>query len=666
MAVTAASAIFLFGPQRTSPVATLVLTVLTSMVAISLITSTVVRLAVLHQYARACEAEISRLMSSPDGVLIAPSHQLPLYTTVSRRIITFNPRHLRWYSLPFFLSQSVAALSGILAPLQFIVVLLKGMPEDDFGRKVADSVSDAIFPAAAWTAGAIYVIACLAALSWSLMTINLHSSDIFKRALKDALEEDGSKNTDHNSDRDRRRDSVFSYLLWPRPADAIKWCFTLYGLLLGFLWSPEADHAGRIVLLTIFVLFFFEGLAYQSRYQWNDLRGVGEDRKHPLHHHRRRLPSGSRTVVEATVLTAVGRMIIASVLVSLDLCGTRQSGFVGIFLVWAIAIPYEWSRSSGMGKLTYALVGLGYPLRVFVGFWCAWPSMWSDGLSREASIVLVLVLVATYAFGLAFDGLTWAQEGIHSLGEEAVITKPHLRWLTECANTEDVNRGIRQYLESKAHPDAVEQRWKAIEGYCTMMLLLPFADWRAHFRKRNTVVPEAGPQRPHPFREPGCWYWPWNLAHLVMCVLFGEALVIMSAGRENFALLATLVAVASAGACRLVWLGIPAPLQPGDTVQHGARRNSEFVLTVLLVLFASTAASLSVRNGGYIALWVGFLAYICVYLAFRSLNYEEMNSSPAEMVRRGSRIAVPVVIRLVVGLGTWRGLQDGGVVGKKR
>jgi hypothetical protein len=74
----------------------------------------------------------------------------------------------------------------------------------------------------------------------------------------------------------------------------IKAVFVVAGIALALISVPEHSSFGsKIPEMALFVVSI-EWLVYQSRYQWNDIRGLHEDELAPSRSDRRRLPGRSR------------------------------------------------------------------------------------------------------------------------------------------------------------------------------------------------------------------------------------------------------------------------------------------------------------------------------------------------------------------------------------
>ncbi len=215
---------------------------------------------------------------------------------------------------------------------------------------------------------------------------------------------------------ERRR--LITYLLLPRIQDFIvKIPFLLTALILsGAVTGHLSDHLWTQYFL---VVFLFEFLVYQARYQWNDIRDFAEDQAHPEAANRRRLPgpasrARSRVAVSAVVAVAKLALAVAITLTVLD-PAFRGPMIVSSLVVFLIGAVYEWVRDhasnpdnpvSKPDRWQWGLifwVGAGYALRFCTGLWV--------GSSSEVDTgTLVTAAAAMWSYGVMLVSMTWALE----------------------------------------------------------------------------------------------------------------------------------------------------------------------------------------------------------------------------------------------------------------
>ncbi|HET9198702.1 MAG TPA: hypothetical protein VFN92_10675 [Solirubrobacterales bacterium] len=158
-----------------------------------------------------------------------------------------------------------------------------------------------------------------------------------------------------------------------------------------------------------------EFLLYYARYQWNDVRGIDNDRLHPARHLRARLPVG---VTEAdrrrsvnTSLAAASTRVAIAVLVGIALGMVEAVAILAIAVCLSAAV-YEGVRSRSTPRPSYTpnlsvvgvwlTVGLGYMIRVGLGLALV-------GIPL-GSATMAVGLIWAYAFGTMYVLLSWALE----------------------------------------------------------------------------------------------------------------------------------------------------------------------------------------------------------------------------------------------------------------
>lgn len=216
--------------------------------------------------------------------------------------------------------------------------------------------------------------------------------------------------TRKQSEDDKAERSLPSYLIFPRPEDWIKWVITP-GVFAVTAWSTGGFSRWPTFLALWLIL---EYLIYNARYQWNDVRGVIEDRAEG----NRRLPVGLgqqhlKRNVAASLSVGVLRLVVAIVLaVALKLTAPI---LLLIVLVFTIAIAYEALRSPKPVPISqepeilqrlparvvaiWCVVGLGYGIRSGVGFLVG--GIPAGSWKFTAGVALFI------AFGIMFVAMTW-------------------------------------------------------------------------------------------------------------------------------------------------------------------------------------------------------------------------------------------------------------------
>jgi hypothetical protein len=226
-----------------------------------------------------------------------------------------------------------------------------------------------------------------------------------------------------------------AYLLHPRPDAWAKAllapaCFVLAAISTG-------AFAGWLRFLILWLVF--ELLIYPARYQWNDVRGIDADRRHPEGPARSRLPVGAtaqarRRSVRLSAATAALR-IVAALLIGV-VTGLVRPVLLLTGSVFVIAAGYEYLRglparrsrvpAAVQAVAVWLAVGLGYLVRGALGL----------GSARLAwdSVAMVAGLACVASFGIMFVLLTWALEATSyweadeggSRARPDLAGKPHL------------------------------------------------------------------------------------------------------------------------------------------------------------------------------------------------------------------------------------------------
>jgi hypothetical protein len=226
-----------------------------------------------------------------------------------------------------------------------------------------------------------------------------------------------------------KKRSLVSYLVLPRPEDLQKGLYYLAGFLLApflgqtTLGGPFMEH----LLALVWGWFVLEFLAYQARYQWNDIRGHSKEASHPMASSRGRLPtdeSGAETAIRVSGLVAIWR-VVAAVVLAVGAPGDSTLGLlIGIAAIFALAVLYETARERNSAAGVIVLMALGYPLRFCLGLQLAGYE-WSKG---DNLLVAGVGILAFTAFGWSVVGLTWTLDAHET--EVARGTLPaHLEWL---------------------------------------------------------------------------------------------------------------------------------------------------------------------------------------------------------------------------------------------
>ena len=267
---------------------------------------------------------------------------------------------------------------------------------------------------------------------------------------------------------------TINYILLPRPDDLVKSLFTIGGLIISGLAIGDASNINLRCKIVIFVAI--ELLAYQARYQINDLLGRSEDKKSPTASCRGRLPEGAEQHSVFSILVRIA-LIISAALYIFDMDnqgavhGTWFRLLLTTLLVFVLMVPYEivrnWVRadpdasSKKRRSVTWALlflVALGYPLRFVGSAFC---------LTDTLSLGLWISLAAMgFGLGWVFVAPTWVLESFSYVSGKSKDGRSY-RVRDECKHKYHVKElasmsGWSMMFESSLEASSVE--WDDLDG----------------------------------------------------------------------------------------------------------------------------------------------------------------------------------------------------------
>lgn len=308
--------------------------------------------------------------------------------------------------------------------------------------------------------------------------------------------------------------TLAAYLALPRPGDLTKAIILPLGFLLAAATThwPSAPELARGGV----VWFAVEYLAYQARYQWNDIRGFAADQAHPDRDKRGRLPgppekgpahiAASRAVLGARLVAAVG---LVFALPGLRLAPVLLPSVIGVF---AAAVAYEMlrrraavcpspERPDAAVVALWLVSGAGYCVRGMTGVVLGA----ATGISVPVAVVAGL---ACWLTGIVFVTTRWAVESL-----------PFAR-----------RRGVRL-------------NWHAEPGHGRGHLL-PLTRWIP----QEETPPPPDLETWRPLWSRCAWHAPWNVAYaaaLPLAWLAGANLAAGSrpSGFESVGLIVALPAV---------------------------------------------------------------------------------------------------------------------------
>ncbi|CRK59211.1 membrane protein, probable [Alloactinosynnema sp. L-07] len=233
------------------------------------------------------------------------------------------------------------------------------------------------------------------------------------------------------------RRALIRYLVWPRPADAIKATYYLVACGVGAaIYDPSTEALINALIFWVAL----EPLAYQARYAWNDLRDADHDQAHTQAKARGRIPwnkdDPEDPALRLVAIMVVARLGIAFAVVTLLVKGGSAVGWGLVFLLALLVHTFVYEaarvvtkRGTRAGRaaqalkkpkipehVVYLLVGLGYGLRATAGLW------FGSGATERSPEVLASFFGFSTMLGIANVTMVWLFEG-STLATPAAVGK---------------------------------------------------------------------------------------------------------------------------------------------------------------------------------------------------------------------------------------------------
>jgi hypothetical protein len=242
------------------------------------------------------------------------------------------------------------------------------------------------------------------------------------------------------------------YFIFPRPQDAQKALFSLFGVAVGIMMvvlvgggkGQDGINWAWAFFGGVFVVFALEFLLYQARYQLNDIRGFVEDREHPHSEARCRLDfvakhlfnKNEKHAIIMSFLVGVLKILICFIILFF-LCSGWLS-FVVPGLILLVAVAYEYVRAKNWGKGTMALVAVGYVIRFLGGVYlgCLVLSFNPVAIIVGRDEVFAILIVVALAIGVR-NAMTiyvgWTLEALdkRSKGKAVNSLSAHFQFLVK-------------------------------------------------------------------------------------------------------------------------------------------------------------------------------------------------------------------------------------------
>ena len=228
---------------------------------------------------------------------------------------------------------------------------------------------------------------------------------------------------------------LMRYFLYPKTSDPQKPVLIILGFIGGlafinqhlpigdigeyiqtFEWEVIWPSVLKYIFRLVYVIFAFDILAYQARYQINDIRGIKED-------HNRLLPEGKindkqkAEYIKKSLIVASIKIILAAIMAVRGDSSIRVPLGICLLLLLISTIAYETVRKKQIVWAIYFVVGSGYPLRFFLGMLTAAP----QALDNMPFSQLFFMIIAFWAYGSYSSIIAWANEVAEKIEQERAI-----------------------------------------------------------------------------------------------------------------------------------------------------------------------------------------------------------------------------------------------------
>lgn len=344
-------------------------------------------------------------------------------------VITRDPKHIASrYGISYFFSCSLAALSALAFCIIMLIFQFLRIPDKTQCDYVISSIMVFILTVLGMTFG------------FSAFNVNKRIKNLRKAAQQNIESRlTGNPSAAHKTAMETRK--MVRYFIYPKMSDLQKPLLIVLGFVGGICLSGFEVLSFELCFHLLYAMFVFDFLAYQARYFINDIRGIndGNDR---LHHEDKQKEKRN---IQVALIDSFVRIIAAIILTITAPKTVRIYLVIALVLLVFSTISYEWARSTKKIILVYFLVGMGYPLRFFLGLIIV-PIM-------HVPILVLCYLslgVALWAYGSCASILSWANEVTKKTNnmwniEKPDYTKEHFKDLhTKLAkrfNSDEKNKG---------------------------------------------------------------------------------------------------------------------------------------------------------------------------------------------------------------------------------
>lgn len=406
-----------------------------------------------YHYIQNLEDRLTQLIYKSNR-MNAPLH----WMSFSSPILTKNPLHIKTgYTLITYSSYAIATLSAVFFGLSTVIVEY---------LKIVDCE---------------WYDYCLVAIPFIFITfsfivfiiISIRAKDMFNRTLTAAKNKRENRFMAlHGNYKNFSLKNILRailYFIYPKRKDFQKLFLIPLGTIIAiFLLNGTITY--ELVMAhfkdIVTAVFVIDVLVYQSRYQWNDIRGVVEDQTSGK---TDRLPVNVLGKKKAVILSLIFISLKCFLAIHISLCNYNAL-LPYIFLIALVAVFYELARQYKCNILIFILVGFGYPLRIFSGL------LPLNGIDPNSKITCLLLFLAYTAFGCFSAILPWTHEAILEKRSKTTFTKSYYYPLYDIIKTRDNVDSSDEYFSLK-EAGKITDPWNIsyVVSIITLSMILSYA-----------------------------------------------------------------------------------------------------------------------------------------------------------------------------------------------
>ncbi len=322
----------------------------------------------------------------------------------SAPIITKNPKHITSsHTVLNYLCYTTATICIVIFSMGIVASLFQRIDP----RKWFDTLL------------LLIVLIAMALTFFLFLRLSSHAEEVAQFALNTAHDNQKMRQGETNKEPYEKAKyfrRMLSYLFYPKKQDIQKVFLIIIGFICG-IPGLDANFEVTYIYRLLFVLFVFDFLAYQARYQINDIRGIEEDKEAG---DKNRLifddSIDEQHAIKISSLVAVTKIIVALLLTLLFGGTIKKLLLMSLIILFVSTVAYEVVRNKEIVGLIYFFVGTGYPLRFLVGFFSVMPEVKYLG-----NIQMICLIIALWAYGSFSSVLSW----INQVSKRMQDTKNH-------------------------------------------------------------------------------------------------------------------------------------------------------------------------------------------------------------------------------------------------